>query len=197
MAFKNRPHASHMDKLCALLLVITSFIPHLAVWAMDEAAYKAAEADKPTAITVTAPDIDFTPLVEAIEAAREVSEDDPYDETIPLDRELQAVLREACEVNNVPLCDALGLIEVESGFNPDAVSSEGCFGLMQLNPKYFPGDLTPSDNIRAGVAYLGELLEKYNGDTAAALCAYNAGHDTGARGYAKAVLAASEQWGCG
>lgn len=116
-----------------------------------------------------------------------------YDELIPLDRELQAALWKACAKNNVPVSLALGLIQEESHFQVDAVSSKGAYGLCQLNPKYFPADLTPAENIAAGVAWLGELLERH-GDTAAALRAYNLGWDDGDRVFADAVLAAAERW---
>lgn len=118
---------------------------------------------------------------------------DPYDPSIPLSAELQAVLREACAEHGVPMPLALGVIQVESRFQPDAVSPEGCYGLMQLNPKYFPAGLSPADNLQAGVEYLGRLLTQ-RGDPAAALTAYNAGHDTGSRTYADAVFAAAEGW---
>lgn len=166
---------------------------NLAVWRMDTAAIRAAEGDKPPVEIVAAPQIDCTPLVEAVEAVREAEQADPYDETIPLDRELQTALREACKEHGVPISLALGLIEMESGFRTDAVSSEGAYGLCQLNPKYFPADLDPTENISAGVAWLGELLNRYE-DTAAALTVYNAGRDTGSRRYAGAVLAAAERW---
>lgn len=118
---------------------------------------------------------------------------DLYNPAIPLSAELQRVLYEACGEADVPVALVLGVIQVESGFEPDAVSPEGCYGLMQLNPKYFPDKLSPADNLRAGIEYLGELLERY-GDTAAALTAYNAGWDTGRRAYADAVLEAAEWW---
>jgi len=158
---------------------------------MDMAAYRAAEVDRPSLeLTWEAP-MEEPRLVEAVVLQLEP---DPYREDIPLDRELQAALREACEESGVPVALALGLIETESGFRPDAVSSEGCRGLCQLNPRYFPDGLSPAENIAAGVGYLGELLERYKGDTQAALTAYNAGHDTGSRTYARAVLAASAKW---
>lgn len=193
------------DDLLLVLLVGCFLAPHLAMWAMDEAAYRAAEKeDKPPAITITAPTVDCTPLLEAVEAAREAEHEDPYDEDIPLSRELQAVLREACEANNVALCDALGVIEIESGFQVDADNGVSV-GLMQCNEKYASkfeeatghSIYTPEGNIKGGVWYLGTLLDRYDGDTQAALTAFNAGHDTGDRGYARAVLAASEKWGCG
>ena len=118
----------------------------------------------------------------------------PYDPAIPLSPELQAALREACAEHGVPVVLVLGVIEVESGFQAEAVSAEGCYGLMQLNPKYFPDGLSPADNLREGVAHLGGLVEEY-GDTPAALTAYNAGWDTGSRVYAGAVLEAAERWG--
>ena len=113
---------------------------------------------------------------------------------VPLSYELQDALHTACARHGVPYPLALGLIQVESGFDPEAVNpATGCYGLAQLNPAYFPDGLTAAENIEAGMAYLGGLLERY-GDTAAALTAYHDGHDTGRRGYADAVLDAAEEW---
>jgi len=177
------------DKLCLALLLW--FVAGLADWAMDAAAYRAAEADKPPLeITWEAP-MEEPCLVEAVALQLEPN---PYREDVPLDRELQAALRESCEDSGVPVALALGLIETESGFRPDAVSGEGAYGLCQLNPRYFAAGLTPAENIRAGMEYLGELLERYGGDTQAALCAYNCGHDTDSRTYANTVLAAAGRW---
>lgn len=186
----DRPPMSRTDKLCLVALAGCFLAPNLAVWAMDTAAIRATEADKPPAITTAAPAMDFTPLFEAAEAHRE----EFFWETIPLNGSCRDALQEACEAHGVPLHIALGVIEVESGFDPEAVSSEGCVGLMQLNTKYFPAGLSPEDNIRAGVAHLGALLERYDGDIQASLCAYNKGYDDGGRRYARAVLDASEKW---
>lgn len=194
----DRPPMSRTDKLCLVALAGCFLAPHLAVWAMDAAAYRAAEADKPPVEVVTvAQPIDCTPLAEAIAARKAELEEELFWQTVPLDAECRAALEEACEVNGVALCDALGLIEVESGFQVEAVSREGCFGLFQLNPKYYPTDLTPAENIRAGVAHLAGQIERYNGDIQAALRAYNLGYDDGDRQYARAVLDASEKWGEG
>lgn len=192
----DRSPLSQTDKLCLIALAGCFLAPNLAVWAMDTAAIRAAEVDKPQVEVVEVdivPPIDCTPIVAAMEAVKE----DPYREDIPLSRELQAVLRESCEVNGVALCDALGLIEVESGFQMDAVSQEGCFGLCQLNPKYYPSDLTPAENIRAGVAHLASQIKRYDGDIQAALRSYNRGYDDGDKVYARKVMEASEKWGCG
>lgn len=190
MKFEKSPTSS-TDRLCAAalagLLVATTVIYE----ATDGRAIREAAAlDKLSVTAVGA--ASYAPIVETLvdHAA------DRHMESVPLSRELQTALWEACAANGVPLCLALGVMEVESAFRPEAVNGV-CYGLMQLNERYFPANLSPADNIRAGVAYLGELLERYGGDTAKALTAYNAGHDTGSRTYANAVLAAAEKWGCG
>ena len=177
------------DRRWLAVCILLFFTAHLIVWGMDEAAYRAAEADKPPAESAWEAPLDQPWLLEAVTVQLEP---DPYREDIPLDRELQAVLREVCEEHSVPVSLALGLIEVESSFRADAVSGEGAYGLCQLNPKYFPANLTPAENIAAGVAWLGELLERH-GDTAAALRAYNLGWDDGDRVFADAVLTAAER----
>lgn len=197
MNFKNRPPLTQTDKLLVVLLSVCFLAPHLAGLAMDAAAERAAEEDKPQVEVVEAsPPIDCTPLVEAVEAAREPVEDDPYDESIPLSRELQAVLMEACEEHGVAPCDILGIIFEESRFDPDADNGK-CYGYMGLNKKYYPSDLTLEEQIRASVDHLAGQIERYDGDIQAALRGYNKGWDDGDRRYARRVLDASEKWGCG
>ena len=129
---------------------------------------------------------------EKIEAA--LVEQGYFREDVPLDFDLQDILYTACEAIGVRREVGIALIEQESDFNPTAVSPSGCYGLCQLNPRYFPADLSDADNIRTGIAYLGEQLERYNGDLHAALTGYRHGHDNGRRGYANEVLAKAERW---
>lgn len=188
---ERRPPLSHTDRLCAIALLGILAAMTVIYELTDGAAIRAAKADEPpAAIEVSISGDCFLPLVEAVSAWMTEGM-----EPIPLSPELQSVLREACETSGVPFHLALGLIEVESGFDP-AARNGACYGLCQLNGRYFPPDLAPAENIRAGVAHLGELLERY-GDTSAALTAYNVGHDNGSRGYACAVLAAAEKWRTG
>jgi soluble lytic murein transglycosylase-like protein len=72
------------------------------------------------------------------------------------------------------------VIEQESGFHPCALSASGAEGLMQLMPETAQelGVADPFDaaqNIDAGAKYLKDLIDKYKGDVAQALGAYNAG----------------------
>lgn len=121
-------------------------------------------------------------------------EEEPlYGGLIPLSDSAINALEEACELNGIPFHIGLGLIDLESEFQSDAVSKSGCYGLCQLNPKYFPSDLSDEDNIRYGMDYLGSHYKKYQ-DWSVALNAYNKGKVTGDTVYPAAVLTRAEKW---
>jgi len=72
--------------------------------------------------------------------------------------------------------------EVESRFDPRAVSKKGARGLLQVMPAtgrrlgVDPRDLfDPSTNLEVGARYLRQLVDRFGGDLALVLAAYNAG----------------------
>jgi soluble lytic murein transglycosylase len=83
----------------------------------------------------------------------------------------------------------LGLIRQESSFDSATISPAGARGLMQLMPgtaaavarqigmTVTPVALVfdPQQNMRLGIAYLREVLDRYGGNLPLALAAYNAG----------------------
>ena len=74
----------------------------------------------------------------------------------------------------------LAVMGVESGGNPEAVSSAGAVGLMQLIPatadRFGVSDSTdPMQNIKGGVAYLDWLMGEFDNDPLMVIAAYNSG----------------------
>jgi soluble lytic murein transglycosylase len=106
--------------------------------------------------------------------------------TLPLKHE--DVIRQQASEKGVDAALLAAVIYSESKFS-DATSSAGARGLMQITPaaaqeiERLSGGTTfklddlsdPEINIRYGTFLLRELLDRYDGDRAAALAAYNAG----------------------
>ena len=106
--------------------------------------------------------------------------------TLPLEHE--DIIRQQAKEKGVDAALIAAVIDTESKFS-DAESSAGARGLMQITPaaakfieKQSGGttfnleDLSdPEINIRYGTFYLRYLIDKFDGNTVAALAAYNAG----------------------
>jgi len=74
------------------------------------------------------------------------------------------------------------MIRVESNFNPEAISSKGCKGLMQLHAdtakRFGVKDIfDPTQNLEGGVKYMRFLLDYFKNDLSLALAGYNAGEN--------------------
>lgn len=97
-----------------------------------------------------------------------------------LESRLQRVIADRAAEHSLSPDLVRAVIRTESGWNPRARSNKGALGLMQLMPAtaaaYRVADpFDPEENIRAGVAYLRKLVDRFDGQTELALAAYNAG----------------------
>lgn len=114
-------------------------------------------------------------LTRAINAYKKTSADFPntYD----------SIINEASEKYSVPKDLIKAVIKQESNYMPNAVSSKGAIGLMQIMPS--TGALLgiedketlkdPYVNIMTGTKYLSQMLNRYDGRLDLSLSAYNAG----------------------
>lgn len=120
---------------------------------------------------------------------------------IPLDREIQEALHEACVEFGTYYEVMLALIERETGFVSRMGDGGDSYGLCQIQPRWWDELLSEigtdnlmdeKQNVRAGCAVMAHLVQTY-GDLEPALTAYNTGKP-GKSDYADAVLARAEKW---
>ena len=114
-------------------------------------------------------------FAKAINAYKKTSADFPstYD----------TIINEASEKYSVPKDLIKAVIKQESNYMPNAISSKGAIGLMQIMPS--TGALLgiedkeslkdPYTNIMTGTKYLSQMLNRYDGRLDLSLSAYNAG----------------------
>jgi hypothetical protein len=116
---------------------------------------------------------------ESVEAADDAVEGEEAEAVDPREM-LDPIIEEAANAHGVDADLVRAVIQTESRFDPRAQSGVGAQGLMQLMPKTakavgIEDPFDPRQNIFGGVKYLSQLMDRYNGNTALALAAYNAG----------------------
>ena len=96
------------------------------------------------------------------------------------DIDLDEIFNTASETYCVPVALLKAVAKAESNFNPDATSSCGAKGIMQLMSSTasslgVTNAYDPKQNIMGGAKLLSQLLHQFDGDTVLAVAAYNAG----------------------
>jgi soluble lytic murein transglycosylase-like protein len=94
--------------------------------------------------------------------------------------EFEEIISEAATRHGLDPDLIRAIIQIESGWIPDARSSKGAIGLMQLMPETssnlaVSNPFDPKANILGGTKYLSRLIERFRGNLVLALAAYNAG----------------------
>ncbi len=92
------------------------------------------------------------------------------------------LIEKVSATHNVDEALVKAVVQAESAFDSDAVSTEGAQGLMQVLPttasRYSIENLSdPHQNLQAGVRHLKRLLKMFQGDVPLAVAAYNAGEN--------------------
>lgn len=101
-------------------------------------------------------------------------------DTVRPQKSFSEMIKEASAAYGVDESVIGAVIKQESSFNPQAKSSCGAMGLMQLMPETAKSlgvnnVYDPEENIMAGTKYLKQKLDEFNGSLPMALAAYNAG----------------------
>ena len=98
----------------------------------------------------------------------------------PINPHFEPLIRQHASQQGIRADLVRAVIQVESAFNPRAVSPKGAMGLMQLMPATAEavrrhGPVQPGGKHPRGRHYLRQLLDRYDDNEQLALAAYNAG----------------------
>src|SRR3984957_8244640 len=163
-------------RFCLELILASAFLGNLAAPGMA-ASLTAGDTQSPRAVWVVKVDTRTGHLVRTLVGAPKPSPNAAPD--------IHGLVAEAAKNFDVNPLLVDSVIQVESNYNPFAVSPKGAQGLMQLMPgtaqRFGVTDsFDPKQNIEAGVRYLKFLQNTFQDDRLA-IAAYNAGEKAVAR----------------
>ncbi len=132
--------------------------------------------------------------------------ENPLYECVPLDAELQLYVASKCAEMGISPAVVFAMMHHESRYALDAVGDNGrALGLLQVRTDVHGERMArlgcedlfdPYNNVTVALDYLGELLERYNGEIIKALTAYNRGHYSGVvTRYAHLIIEEAERIG--
>lgn len=156
--------------LCALLSSASPAEAQIYSWRDEEGKLVMSDKPRPDKGQQTTYEVHGAGLMRATVPQISTTKSAPYEASISAHAERLGVAADLVRA----------VIQVESAFNPIAISNKGAMGLMQLMPAtardlgvHNPFD--PDQNIRGGVTYLKQLLDRFGNNVELALAAYNAG----------------------
>ncbi len=124
----------------------------------------------------------FASFLRQSQAERKPASPSPGPETCKTEirGDILCAVDDSAKRHQLPSALVLAVIKQESGFNPQARSSCGAQGLMQLMPETADavGVKNPYDvrqNVEGGCRYLRQMLDRFDGNVPSAVAAYNAG----------------------
>jgi soluble lytic murein transglycosylase-like protein len=156
----------------AALCALTPSLAHAQIYAWRDASGRLVLSDRPKDPSAQVYAVSNASAVSTIRVTRPAAADRAA--------QFDDLIVQHASINSLNPDFVRAVIQAESAFNPWARSHKGAMGLMQLMPQtaadYRVRNVyDPEENIRAGVAYLRSLLDRYNSDPSLALAAYNAG----------------------
>ena len=188
--------------LCVISCIVVIVFSLFVIAYCGEAA-NCYDAEPTVEVTVATEPTEVTDATVPAEAT-EPTETEVLFYDVPLDDDLQLHIIEEAVEHGIDPAIIIAMAYRESRYNAKAMGDGGSsYGLLQIQKKWHSKRmkklgctdlLDPYQNVTVGIDYLAYQIDRYGGDVAKGLTAYNKGHYAGTvTKYAKAILAHAEK----